>query len=137
MEETSAILETMIADLANYPGSARERIVHFITEVFNACDQQLPLIKLIYSSLFGTPQGAPPFNLEQNYDRILETITGLVEEGIVKGEIARGNVNDIVWTIMACFSVTLEEQLCRCSPRIDGASMARMLNLVFNGIAPH
>ncbi|MFA7403602.1 MAG: TetR/AcrR family transcriptional regulator [Pelobacteraceae bacterium] len=137
MEETSAILETMIADLANYPGSARERIVHFITEVFNACDQQLPLIKLIYSILFGTPQGAPSFNLEQNYDRILETITGLVEEGIVRGEIARGNVNDIVWTIMACFSVTLEEQLCRCNPRIDGASMVRMLNLVFNGIAPH
>jgi AcrR family transcriptional regulator len=135
MEDTSALLQALLADFARSSGSARERLVHFCTGVLSSCVQQLPLVKLIYSILFGTPQGAPTFNLEQNHDRMLEAIRVLVEEGIAQGEIIAGNVDDIVWTIMACLSVAIEEQLCQSNPRIDVSTMSRMLNLVFSGIA--
>jgi hypothetical protein len=66
---------------------------------------------------------------------MLDSLTLLVKEGIDRGEFKPGNVDDIVWTIMACLNITTEEQLCHCNPRIDGTAMVRMLDLVFNGIA--
>jgi AcrR family transcriptional regulator len=136
MGESYAQFETMLTDLTSFPGSARKRVDHFCAGLFSSYIQQLPLVKLCYSIYYGTPQGAPTFNLEQYYDRMLDALTGLVEEGIAQGEIRPGNVQDIVWTIMACLNITIEEQLCHSNPRIDGASMTRMLDLVFNGIAP-
>ena len=73
--------------------------------------------------------------LYQYYDRLLDVLTVLVKDGIASGEILPGNTNDMVWTIMACLNVSIEEQLCHKNPRLDGTSMIRMLELVFNGIA--
>jgi len=137
MEESYAQFETMLTDLTCFSGSARERVEHFCAGLFSSYIRQLPLVKLCYSIYYGTPQGAPPFNLEQYYDRMLDVLTGLVNDGIAQGEIRPGNVSDIVWTITACLNITIEEQLCHSNPRIDGAAMVRMLDLVFNGIAPH
>ena len=137
MEESYAQFETILTDLTSFSGSVRERVVHFCAGLLSSYIQQLPLVKLCYSIYYGTPQGAPLFNLEQYYDRMLDALTGLVEEGIAQGDIRPGNVQDIVWTIMACLNITIEEKLCHSNPRIDGASMTRMLDLVFNGIAQH
>lgn len=136
MEESYSQYETILADLTSFPGSIRQRVIHFCSGLFSSYIQQLPLVKLCYSIYYGTPQGAPPFNLEQYYDRMLDVITELVEEGIVQGEIRHGNVHDIVWTIAACLNFAIEEQLCHVNPRIDGTAMVRMLELVFNGIEP-
>lgn len=136
MEESYMQFETILTDLTGFPGSARQRIIHFCAGLFSSYVQHLPLVKLCYSIYYGTPQGAPPFNLEQYYDRMLDVLTLLVEEGVAQGEIRPGNVQDIVWTIMACLNIAIEEQLCHSNPRIDGASIPRMLDLVFSGIAP-
>lgn len=136
MEVSYAQFEAILTDLTSFSGSARQRVIHFCAGLFSSYVQHLPLVKLCYSIYYGTPQGAPPFNLEQYYDRMLDALTALVEEGIAQVEIRPGNVQDIVWTIMGCLNITIEEQLCHSNPRIDGASMTRMLNLVFNGIAP-
>jgi len=135
MEESFTLFEAILTDLAGFSGTVRERLVHFCAGLFSSYTQQLPLVKLCYSIYYGTPQGAPHFNLELYYDRVLGVLTELVDEGIIRGEIRPGKVQDIVWTLMACLNITIEEQLCHCNPRIDGTSMVRMLDLVFNGIA--
>lgn len=137
MEESYARFETILTDLTSFSGSVRQRVIHFCAGLFSSYIQQLPLVKLCYSIYYGTPQGAPPFNLEQYYDRVLDVLTELVEEGIAQGEIRPENVHDIVWTLMACLNITIEEQLCHNNPRIDGRSMARMLDLVWGGIAAY
>ena len=134
MEESYARFETILTDLTSFPGTARRRVIHFCEGLFASYVQQLSLVKLCYAIYYGPPQGAPPFNLEQYYDRVLDEIRGFVEKGIAQGEIKPGNVSDSVWTITACLSIAIEEQLCRSNPRINGASMTRMLELVFDGI---
>ncbi len=135
MEESYARFETILTDLTSFSGTVRQRVIHFCEGLFTSYVEQLSLVKLCYAIYYGPPQGAPSFNLEQYYDRVLDEIKGLVEEGLVQGEIKPGNVLDIVWTITACLSIAIEEQLCRSNPRINGVSMTRMLELVFEGIA--
>jgi len=137
MEDSYSLFESMLAELSSFPGSVRRRVIHFCEGVFDTSVQQLPLVKLIYSIYYGTPQGAPPFNLEQYYDRMLQVILTLIQEGIAAGELRPGNVNDMVWTALACMSIAIEEQLCHCNPRLDRASMSRMLDIVFDGLEVH
>jgi AcrR family transcriptional regulator len=134
MEESFARFEAILTALSSFPGSIRARLLHFCQGLYSSYTRQLPLIKLCYSIYYGTPQGAPPFDLEQYYDRLLEILTGLVNEGVARGEIRPGNVQDVVWLIMSCLNITIEEQLCHNNPRIDGESMTRMLKIVFQGI---
>jgi len=134
MEESYTRFESTLAELSGFTGSIRQRVIHFCQSVLDSCIQQLPLVKLMYSIYYGTPQGAPPFNLEQYYDRMLHVLTGLLEEGIALGELRPGNVQDMVWASMACLSIAIEEQLCHSMPRIDRAAMSRMLNIVFDGM---
>jgi TetR/AcrR family transcriptional regulator len=134
MEDSHSRFEAMLADLGSFGGSARQRVIHFCENVFDTTFQQLPLVKLLYSIYYGTPQGAPPFNLEQYYDRMLQVISTLIQEGIVAGEIKPGDVNDMVWAALACMSITIEEQLCHCNPRLDRTAMTRMLDIVFDGL---
>jgi len=135
MEDAYSRFEVMLADLGSFTGTVRGRVLHFCENVFDASIQQLPQVKLIYSIYFGTPQGAPPFNLEQYYDRMLQVISALMHEGIDSGEIRPGKVDDMVWAALACMNVAIEEQLCHCNPRLDREAMVRMLNIVFDGLA--
>jgi AcrR family transcriptional regulator len=134
MGDSYSQFEAMLADLDSLTGSVRLRVVHFCKSVFDTAVQQLPQVKLIYSIYYGTPQGAPPFNLEQYYDRMLQVISALIQEGITAGEIRPGNVHDMVWAALACMSIAIEEQLCHCNPRLDREAMVRMLNIVFDGL---
>ncbi|MBC8017056.1 MAG: TetR/AcrR family transcriptional regulator [Verrucomicrobia bacterium] len=135
MEDSLSRFETLLADPGGFGGSVRQRVVHFCENVFDTTIQQLPLVKLLYSIYYGAPQGAPPFDLEQYYDRMLLVISTLIQEGIAAGEIRPGNVNDMVWAALACMSIAIEEQLCHCNPRLDRAAMTRMLDIVFDGLA--
>ena len=134
MEDSHSRFEALLADLGSFDGNVRQRVIYFCENVFDTTVQQLPLVKLIYSIYYGTPQGAPPFNLEQYYDRMLQVISTLIQEGIVTGEIRPGDVNDMVWAALACMSIAIEEQLCHCNPRLDRAAMTRMLDIVFDGL---
>jgi len=130
-----SLFESTVAELTIYSGTSFQRIINFCEGVFDVGMSNLPLLRLIYSIYYGTPQGAPHYDLNQYFDRMLEVITALVQEGIALGEIRNGNVKDMTWAIISCLNTTLEEQLCNEQPRIDRAAMTRMLGLLFNGIA--
>ena len=135
MEDSYSQFETTLAELSSFSGSVRQRVIHFCESVFDTSVQQLQLVKLLYSIYYGAPQGAPQFNLEQYYDRMLQVISALIQEGIADAEIRPGNVHDMVWAALACMSIAIEEQLCHCNPRLDRAAMTRMLDIVFDGMA--
>ncbi|MDA8429795.1 MAG: TetR/AcrR family transcriptional regulator [Geobacteraceae bacterium] len=135
MEESYDQFETTLAELHSFSGTVRQRVIHFCQGVFDASIQQLPLVKLFYSIYYGAPQGAPAFDLERYYDRMLQVLSDLMQAGIERGELRPGNVADMVWATLACLSIAIEEQLCHCTPRIGRLAMCRMLELVFDGMA--
>lgn len=135
MEGANAQFEATIAGLLVNTGPTWERITTFCEAIFQLGMANLPLLRLIYSIYYGPPQGAPHYDFDKYFDRMLEIIAGLVREGIRRGDIRDGNVNDMTWAILACLNTTLEEQLCHQQPRFDQAAMVRMLKLLFRGMA--
>jgi len=134
MEGAYALFESTISELTMHSGGIPEQITYFCEGVFDVGMANLPILRLIYSIYFGTPQGAPFFDLDKYYDRMLEIISGLIQEGIDQGELKPGKASDMTWAVLSCLNTTLEEQLCHRRPRIDRAAMTRMLRLLFSGI---
>lgn len=138
MDGAYALFESTLSELTIYPGTPFQRIITFCQGVFDVGMSNLPLLRLIYSIYYGTPQGAPHYDLDRYFDRMLEVITALVKESIATGEIRDGNLTDMTWAIISCLNTAMEEQVCHQQPRIDRGAMTRMLQLLFRGMAaPH
>jgi AcrR family transcriptional regulator len=136
MEGAYALFESRITQWTTFPGTVRQRLIHFCEGALDTSIERLPIVRLIYAIYYGPPQGAPAFNLERFFDTMLHVISGLVQEGISQGELRHGDGNDMTWALVACLSTSIEEQLCHVVPRIDRVAMTRMLNLVLDGMTP-
>jgi AcrR family transcriptional regulator len=135
MHNTYDTFREMTSFLTAYRGSARERIIHFCTGMFDVFLVNIDIARIIYSIYFGPPQGAPPFPYDRFFDEMLEIIRGMVQDGIDQEELQKINETDATWAIISGLNSVMEEQLCRDSPRIDRDGLVRMLNLIFNGIS--
>ncbi|HEX9078775.1 MAG TPA: TetR/AcrR family transcriptional regulator [Desulfuromonadaceae bacterium] len=135
MHNTYDIFKGLTSQLTTFRGSARERIIHFCTGIFDGFLIHMDVVRIIYSIYFGPPQGAPPFPYERFFDEMLEIIRGMVHDGTDSGELRKVDGSDTAWVIMSGLNSVMEEQLCRADPRIDRDGLVRMINLIFNGIS--
>jgi AcrR family transcriptional regulator len=135
MQNTYDTFRERTSHLNSYRGSARERIIHFCTGMFDVFLVNIDVARIIYSIYFGPPQGSPPFPYDRFFDEMLEIIRAMVRDGIDRGEMQKINESDATWVIISGLNSVMEEQLCRACPRIDRDGLVRMLNLIFNGIS--
>lgn len=134
MESSYATFSERLGLLMGTTGPVRERLESLCLGIFDAFVEHIEVVRLIYAIYFGPPQGTPEFGHDQAFVWMLESVGKLVEEGIERGEIRSEGIDDVTWTIMGGLHICMEEQLCREAPRVDRASLARILNLIFNGI---
>lgn len=134
MDSSYALFESTIAELTSFAGTSRECLMHFCQGIFDISCQNRQVVQLCFSIYYGPPQGAPEYDLDSFYTRIMDEIAQIIQNGILSGEIRDCSVSDTAWSILALLNVAIEEQLCPREPRIDGAAMRRMIQLLFEGI---
>jgi TetR/AcrR family transcriptional regulator len=135
MQNTYVIFREQTCVLTAYTGTARERIIHFCTGIFDTFLDHIEVARIIYSIYFGPHQEAPSFPHENFFNEMLEIINGMVREGIAAGELQRVDEWDATWVIISGLNSVMEEQFCHTPPRIDKNGLIRMLNLILNGIS--
>lgn len=134
MRNTYAVFIERSALLQTHEGTARERIINFCIGIFDGFLEHIDVARIIYSIYFGPPQEAPSFPHEKFFDGMLEIINRMVQEGIATGELKMVNEWDTTWALISALNSAMEEQFCHTPPRIDRDMLARILDLVFNGI---
>jgi AcrR family transcriptional regulator len=131
MEAFSAIL----IELAATKGPARERILRICTCAFASSLASLDVVRLMYAIHFGPAQGAPIYNFDELYNRLLEMIGIALEEGMAAGEFRPLPVKELAWGIVGIFNTIIEEQLCRSEPRIGTQGLETVVTIFLDGIA--
>ncbi|HQB38624.1 MAG TPA: TetR/AcrR family transcriptional regulator [Deltaproteobacteria bacterium] len=134
MHESYALMELVLARLTRFEGHAAERLIHFCCGIYDTAVGIKDTVRLMFSIYFGPPQGAPHYDLERFYDRILEVLDGIILEGVERGEVRPGNSSDMQWVILSCLNASIEEMLCEVKPRIDRTFIQRMVMMLFSGI---
>lgn len=131
----SAAFEQRIMELQKSGGTVRERLLGFFSGMFTGTHENLQAVRLAYAIYFGPPQGAPFIDFNQFYDRILDTTTALIDEGMKNGEFRLVDRISLAWILVGSHNTILEEQICHAPPRIDHAGLRRVINLILDGVA--
>jgi AcrR family transcriptional regulator len=134
MQGAGETFSATLSEILAAGGSAQDRILRFCSGMFSASRANLDLVRLIYAMFFGPPQGAPHYDIDALFTRMLATITDAVTSGITSGEFRPLPVRELTWGIMGIFNTILEEQLSQPNPRIDAAGLAATLTIFLDGI---
>ena len=134
MQSSYSSFESLVEGI-HLEGSARESIIRFCVNLFDGSVERLALVRLIYAIYYGPPQGAPPFDLEAYFARMLEQIQRLVSSGIAAGELQPGSAEDASRAIIAILTSAINDLLSGRESRLDREALVRMLNLLMDGIA--
>ncbi len=118
-------------------GSVRKRLMMMLDDAFRYVQQDRDFIRLMHAVYFGPPGEAPYFDFDAYHQRYHDLVTRLLEEGIERGEFRPGNAGDMAWIVLGTIEIAIEDQICKSTPRIDGDTLKRLLNLVFDGLAAY
>lgn len=135
MNYIGVLFDQRVGEIGTVAGTARRRIIHLLTSIFDGATENLPLVRFAYSIFFGPPQGTPFVDLNRFFDIQLEVVGGLIDEGIRSGEIRECDRQALAWAIMSGFNTVLEEQLCRPEPRIGRDGLVSLINMVLDGVS--
>jgi hypothetical protein len=58
----------------------------------------------------------------------------MIKEGIRRGELPKGNVEDKMWIILGAVNIAMEVNLCHPEMAINRKGLARMLHLILRGL---
>ena len=133
MREAVAEFEATTAAAVGEPGTSRARIARFLDRMFDLVLQHLDVMRVIDAIYYGPPQGAPFFDFETIHQRFIETLTGLVREGMTAGELRPGDAEDVAWALVGPFEVARGMSLCHPEVEFGRARLARLVQVVFDG----
>lgn len=135
LEESFAGFEQMLHELLTADGSARERILRFCRTSLATAIENLEIVRLSHAIYYGPPQGAPPFDFDGFYQKMLDGISFILSDGMASGEFRPLPCHELTWGVMGIFNLCMQEQICKLAPRIDGAGMETALTILLDGIA--
>ncbi len=116
-------------------GSTREKLLRFCDQAFSLFMENIEAVRVMYAIYYGPHQGAPFFDFDAYHLKFQEAIRRLVEEGIRKGELRKGDAEDITWAILGAVNVVMEVQLGHPEMGLGSEGLARVLNLIFQGLS--
>ncbi len=116
-------------------GSTREKLLRFCDQAFSLFMENIEAVRVMYAIYYGPHQGAPFFDFDAYHLKFQEAIRRLVEEGIRKGELRKGDAEDITWAILGAVNVVMEVQLGHPEMGLGPEGLARVLNLIFQGLS--
>jgi TetR/AcrR family transcriptional regulator len=117
------------------PGSVTETLLRLSDQIFSLFMENIEVARLMYSIYYGPPQGAPFFDFDTYHLKFQDAIRRLVNEGIRKKELHKGNAENIMWAIIGAVNVAMEVQLLHPDMGIERKRLAGILKLIFQGIS--
>ncbi len=134
MREAVAEFEATAAAAVDEPGTSRARIAGFLDRMFDLVLQHLDVMRVVDAIYYGPPQGAPFFDFETIHQRFIETLAGLVREGMAAGELRPGDPEDVAWVLVGPFEVARGMSLCHPEAEFGRTRLARLVQVVFDGV---
>lgn len=135
MRQTFSNVDYLLDFSRGQKGSTREKLLRFCDRAFSLFMENIEAVRVMYAIYYGPHQGAPFFDFDAYHLKFQEAIRRLVEEGIRKGELRKGDAEDITWAILGAVNVVMEVQLGHPEMGLGPEGLARVLNLIFQGLS--
>ena len=136
MREPFGRFTAIVEETLHTGGSARERLFRLCLMAYDIFAENVDAARVMYSIYYGPPQGAPFVDFDAYHLRFQEGILALLTEGIRRREFRKGDAGDMMWAVVGVVNVAMELELCRPRHSVGRDGIRRMLEIIFDGIAP-
>lgn len=134
MREGFSKFDSLLDASRGEPGDAVRKIKRLCDEVFGLFLEHIEVARVMYAIYYGPPQGAPFFDFDAYHFKFQDVVRCLVEEGIRTGEFRKRDPVDMAWAIIGAVNVAMESQLCHPEIGLGKEGLARVLDVLFEGI---
>ena len=133
MRRLERTLAETLATRETGSGTARQRIRRLGLDIYDAFSENTAAVRFLNAVFWGPPQGTPEFDVESLHRPLMAAISGLVEDGIARGEFRAAAGADLSFALLGALSFAMDFHLAHPdrSPARDG--LARVLDLILSG----
>ncbi len=128
-------LDELLATSFGDQESATEKLLRLCDRAYSLFMENIKLVRVMYAIYYGPHQGAPFFDFDAYHLKFQEAIRRLIEEGIRKGELRKGDSGDMSWAIIGAINVAMEVHLGHTEFELGREGLARVLKFIFHGIS--
>jgi len=125
--------EVVLSAVLERPGPVLDRFIHLYRHIYNGVRQDQAVFKMIHNLMFGPPQGAPPYDLEQYLQRLVDAIKAIYLEGLARGEVKETDPEEVAFLVLGLIAFCFH--LDHANPEsLDSERAERLLHLAFWGL---
>jgi AcrR family transcriptional regulator len=135
LREHSEKIISLIIDVDDESGSAREKIKKSMVNTYLKMIDHLEFFRLMLLLTYGPSQGTPSFDFEPYYQQFHELTINLIQKGIENGEFRSGNVDNMAWLLHGTIHIAAEDLCFASVPTIDQAKLEDMLDMILDGFS--
>jgi AcrR family transcriptional regulator len=134
LQESFGTFEALLAEFARGEGTARQRLLHYCDNIYASAAANIEILRLSHAIYYGPPQGAPFFDFDGFFQKMLDGIAALLDDGVRSGEFRSVPRHETTWAVMGILNICMQELICQTSRRIEGQGMAVALNILLDAI---
>ena len=130
METFSLLLDESLAR----KGRMRERLIGFFTDIYVLFHDNIDLLRLVNSIIYGPRGATPPYDITQQSNHLESALNEMLDAGIQEGELDERNRADVILLLLGLLR-SIQVLLVLKLPRqiINPESIARAVHLIFDG----
>ncbi|MFC1822479.1 TetR/AcrR family transcriptional regulator [Thermodesulfobacteriota bacterium] len=125
--------EAMLAEVLEATGSCLERMILLFRRIHERMHENQDLPKMIHNLIFGPPQGAPDYDLEQYHQRMVEVIKVIYLDGLEKQEVEKADPEEVAFLALGLFGICFHLDQAQ-QESFDPERPVRLLQMAFKGL---
>jgi TetR/AcrR family transcriptional regulator len=126
--------EIILRKVLGTHGTALQTMILLYRLIYQGVKENGNLFKLIHNLIFGPPQGAPPYDVEQYHRRMVDAVKAIYLRGLSKGELKEADPEEVAILLLGVTDLCFH--LYHIQPEtFDPAQPERLLKLAFRGLS--
>lgn len=135
MDTAAELQESLLKEILEKPGTTLDRFIHFYHRFYEEVLKNKDFFKMINNLIFGPPQGAPEYNIEQYHRRMVNAIKSIYMEGLAKKEVNEADPEAVAMLVVGIMDFCFHFDYVH-PELMDLERPERLLTLAFQGLAP-
>ncbi len=124
----------VLAGLPAHPPSADAALRNLCDTVFVQFQKNMKVVRLVYATFYGPPQGAPPFDFEAFHGLLCAAILRWIDLGIRRRQFRAGDRAAMALAVLGAFNVATEIELIHGKDAVGRKGLAAILDIVLHGM---
>jgi TetR/AcrR family transcriptional regulator len=135
MDTAAELQESLLKEILEKPGTTLDRFIHFYHRFYEEVLKNKDFFKMINNLIFGPPQGAPDYNIEQYHRRMVNAIKSIYMDGLALKEVNEADPEAVAMLVVGIMDFCFHFDYVH-PELMDLERPERLLTLAFQGLAP-